>query len=70
MRNREREHRRLALQSTAELWHGLDILDAALKQGQFQQARDIVHMLRAVVTTADACLVDYLKHTPTQGEPK
>lgn len=61
MSNLERESRRLALQSTAELWRGLDVLDAELRAGQFTSARETVRMLRAVVVTADAALVEHLR---------
>lgn len=61
--SRERESRRLALQSTAELWRGLDILDAELKAGRFQSARETVAMMRGVVRVADSVLVDHLRNT-------
>lgn len=63
----ERERRRLALQTTAELWRGLDILDKALRAGKFQVARETVAMMRGVVHLADATLVDYLRNTPLEN---
>lgn len=33
------EARRMALQSTAELWRGLDVIDAALRHGRFSRNR-------------------------------
>lgn len=62
-----RENRRLALQSTAELDRGLEILDRELRLGRFQSARETVAQLRAVVRVADATLVDYLRNTPVEG---
>lgn len=65
-----RENRRLALQSTAELDRGLEILDRELRLGRFQSARETVTQLRALVRVADATLVDYLRNTPhEEGRP-
>ncbi|QRE81864.1 hypothetical protein F1734_17510 [Rhodococcus ruber] len=50
------ELRRQALQSSAELWRGLDILDRELRAGKFTSARDTVQMLRAVVRIQDATI--------------
>lgn len=63
-----RDRRRLALQSTAELWRGLDVLDKELRLGKFAAARDTVAMLRAVVQIADTTLVDYLRNTPLETD--
>ncbi|OBC11407.1 hypothetical protein A5784_34990 [Mycobacterium sp. 852013-50091_SCH5140682] len=65
---RARENRRLALQSTAELSRGLDILDAQLRAGQFQSARETITVLRGVVLVADAALVEYLRNTPLETD--
>jgi hypothetical protein len=59
-----RERRRLALQSTAELDRGLDILDRELRLGRFQSARETVAQLKAIVRVADATLVEYLRAVP------
>ncbi|OCB09257.1 hypothetical protein A5717_26135 [Mycolicibacterium porcinum] len=63
-----RENRRLALQSTAELARGLDILDKELRLGRFASARETVAMMRGVVQVADAALVDYLRNTPLEQD--
>lgn len=63
-----REDRRLALQSTAELWRGLDILDAELRAGRFSSARETVAMMRTVVKMADSLLVQYLRDVPLLGD--
>ena len=50
------ELRRQALQSSAELWRGLDILDRELRAGMFTGARETVQMLRTVVRIQDATI--------------
>ena len=54
--DRDVELRRQALQSSAELWRGLDILDRELRAGKFTGARETVQMLRAVVRVQDATI--------------
>lgn len=58
---RAREERRLALQSTAEIWRGLDVLDAELKVGQLASARTTVRQLREIVKLADTAWVTQLR---------
>ena len=60
------ERRRLALQSTAEIWRGLDVLDAELRAGQFARARESVAMLRQIVKLADSAWVDALRNGAVQ----
>ncbi|MEW5810298.1 MAG: hypothetical protein AB1925_12675 [Actinomycetota bacterium] len=56
-----REEKRLALQSTAEIWQGLNVVDAALRAGQFTIARDTIQQVREVVKLADAAWVEQLR---------
>lgn len=57
----DREHRRLALQATAEIWRGLDVLDAALKAGRFTDARQTLELVREMVKLADITWVSLLR---------
>lgn len=63
----DKEVRRLALQSTAEIWRGLDVLDAALKLGRFSDARQTVSMIREMVKLADIAWVAALRERATNG---
>ena len=68
LRTSNRETRRLALQATAEIWRGLDVLDAELKLGRFSDARKTVGMIRQMVKVADCAWVAALREqsrTPT-----
>jgi hypothetical protein len=55
------EARRDALQSTAEMMRGLDVLEAELRHGMVKSALETVNTLRAVLMIADAALVAALR---------
>ena len=57
------EMRRLALQSTAEIWRGLDVLDRELRAGQFTSARGTVRAVRELVKLADTLVIAVTEHS-------
>ncbi|MDZ7910428.1 MAG: hypothetical protein U5O16_01055 [Rhodococcus sp. (in: high G+C Gram-positive bacteria)] len=61
------ELRRVALQSTAEVWRGLDVLDAELRAGQFASARGTVRALRELVKITDASVTAVTRYSSTVG---
>lgn len=51
------ELRALALQTTAEMWRGLDVMDLELKQCRLASARDTIRQIRAIVKMADEAII-------------
>jgi hypothetical protein len=60
-RRNRREERRLTLQTTAELWRGLEVVEASIKHGDVLGALQSIESLRALVVVADRVLVDHLR---------
>lgn len=51
------ELRSLALQTTAEMWRGLDVMDLELKQRRLASARDTIRQIREIVKMADTAII-------------
>lgn len=64
------EMRRLALQSTAEIWRGLDVLDRELRAGQFTSARGTVRAVRELVKMADTLVIAVTEHSLKLEKPR
>lgn len=68
LRAEAQELRRVALQSTAEVWRGLDVLDAELRAGQFTSARDTIRALRELVKIADKSVTAVTQRSQNRAE--
>jgi hypothetical protein len=63
------EMRRLALQSTAEIWRGLDVLDLELRACQLSSARQTVRTMRELVKMADTFVIDIARTSARSVAP-
>ena len=64
------EMRRLALQSTAEIWRGLDVLDMELRAGQFTSARGTIRAVREIVKMTDTLVIAVTEHSSKLEQPR
>ena len=60
-RHERRETRRMALQSTAEIYRGLEVAEMELKRGLTADALSTIRAVKGLVLLADKTMVDVMR---------